>query len=104
MVSGALPGKSYRIMNCEIQNIVARSEVLLGPGQALDIQSMYETHSIDCTFQRNMFPGLIYRMGGCPVVLLCFSSGKVVLTGGKTVEDIEVGWGMLWGVVRNFVR
>lgn len=63
------------------------------PGQGLDIQAMYETHSIDCTFQRSMFPGLIYRMAGCPVVLLCFSSGKVVLTGGKTVEDIEVGPG-----------
>lgn len=27
LVEAALPGKSYRVMNCEIQNIVARSEV-----------------------------------------------------------------------------
>lgn len=55
------------------------------------------------TPQRNMFPGLVYRMPGCPIVLLCFRSGKMVLTGGKTIEDIERGWGMLWPVVSGFV-
>ena len=50
------------------------------------------------------YTGLIYRGKDAPVVLLCFYSGKVVLTGGKTVRDIEWGWNMLWKVVRKFVQ
>jgi transcription initiation factor TFIID TATA-box-binding protein len=91
------------VMNCEIQNIVAHSEANLKEGQVVDIKGMYETHSINCTFQKSMFPGLVYRMKGCPVVMLCFCSGKVVLTGGKRVEDIESGWKMLWSIVKEFI-
>jgi transcription initiation factor TFIID TATA-box-binding protein len=65
---------------------------------------MYEMLSIDCMFQRNMFPGLVYRGKECPVVLLCFCSGKVVLTGGKSLKDIEIGWSKLWDIVRGFIR
>jgi TATA-box binding protein (TBP) (component of TFIID and TFIIIB) len=39
-----------------------------------------------------------------PVVLLCFYSGKVVLTGGKTIRDIEWGWNMLWKIVKKYVQ
>ena len=112
-------------MNCEIQNIVAHSEAKLKVifhdlcqfslnwlicrlpiqiDQRVDIQAMYNTHSINCTFQKSMFPGLIYRMQGCPIVMLCFSSGKMVLTGGKRIEDIEIGWSMLWTIVREFIQ
>jgi transcription initiation factor TFIID TATA-box-binding protein len=94
----------YFIVNCEVQNIVAHSEIKLGEGQMLNIQRMYECMAMECTYQRNMFPGLIYRGKDAPVVLLCFYSGKVVLTGGKTVRDIEWGWNMLWKIVRRFVE
>lgn len=125
MVTEALVDCSYIILNCEIQNIVAHSEAPLQGNQKMDIQRMYESHSIECTFQRNMFPGLIYRAKECPVVLLCFLSGKVVLTGGKTFTDIEVisptdfcpcvtlilisfptlqvGWEGLWQVMKEFI-
>lgn len=62
IVNRALPCRSYAAMNCEIQNVVARSEVGLSEGQRLDIQAMYETHSIDCTFQ--VQPPPPRRIGG----------------------------------------
>jgi transcription initiation factor TFIID TATA-box-binding protein len=94
----------YYIVNCDVQNIVAHSEISLGPNQFLNIQQMYESMAMECTYQKNMFPGLIYRSRDAPVVLLCFYSGKVVLTGGKTIRDIEWGWNMLWKIVRQFVQ
>ena len=94
----------YYIVNCDVQNIVAHAEIKLQPNQILNIQRMYESMAMECTYQRNMFPGLIYRGRDAPVVLLCFYSGKVVLTGGKTVRDIEWGWNMLWKIVRKFVQ
>jgi transcription initiation factor TFIID TATA-box-binding protein len=94
---------SYQIIDCDVQNIVAHSEIPLPAGHILDIQKMYESMPMECTYQRNMFPGLIYRSRDIPVVLLCFYSGKVVLTGGKSLSDIRVGWKKLWGVVQRFI-
>jgi len=51
----------YNIINCEVQNIVAHSEIKLRENQVLNIQQMYENMAMECTYQRNMFPGLIYR-------------------------------------------
>jgi TATA-box binding protein (TBP) (component of TFIID and TFIIIB) len=65
---------------------------------------MYEHLPVDCTYQRNMFPGLIYRSNLCPVVVLCFFSGKVVLTGGKTIADIRTGWNTIWDISRRFIK
>jgi transcription initiation factor TFIID TATA-box-binding protein len=104
IISRLFAHAKYHIINCDVQNIVAHSEIRLMPGQILNIQQMYESMAMECTYQRNMFPGLIYRGKGAPVVLLCFYSGKVVLTGGKTIRDIQWGWSMLWKVVRRFVQ
>jgi hypothetical protein len=94
---------SYQIVDCDVQNIVAHSEIPLKPGQTLNIQQMYESMPMECTYQKNMFPGLIYRSKDVPVVLLCFYSGKVVLTGGKSLSDICMGWKRLWCVVQRFI-
>lgn len=104
IISGLFVHAKYYIVNCDVQNIVAHAEIKLGPHQMLNIQRMYECMAMECTYQRNMFPGLIYRGKDAPVVLLCFYSGKVVLTGGKTVRDIEWGWNMLWKIVKKFVQ
>ena len=56
------------------------------------------------TFQRNLFPGLIYRPDKSPVVLLCFSSAKIVITGGKKESDIELGWKRLWPLIKEFIE
>lgn len=94
----------YCIIDCDVQNIVAHAEIPLPEGRMLNIQHMYESMPMECTYQRNMFPGLIYRSKNVPVVLLCFYSGKVVLTGGKSLRDIDVGWKMLWSMVKRFVE
>jgi TATA-box binding protein (TBP) (component of TFIID and TFIIIB) len=47
----------YYIVNCDVQNIVAHSEIPLRPNQILNIQHMYESMAMECTYQRNMFPG-----------------------------------------------
>ncbi len=67
----------------QIQNIVASAnlgvEVNLEKAAFLLENSMYEPEQ---------FPGLIYRMDDPQVVLLIFSSGKMVVTGAKREEEI----------------
>ena len=65
---------------------------------------MYSRLNLHCTYQKNMFPGLIYRPHASPVVLLCFLSGKIVITGGKTKRDVMEGWRRLWPTLQVFVK
>ena len=103
LLQRVLLGNSYAIVNCDVQNIVAHTELQLVSGQCLNIQTMYENLAMECTYQPTMFPGLIYRPINAPVVLLLFYSGKIVLTGGKTVNDISGGWQSLWPIVKQYV-
>jgi len=40
---------------------------------------------------RSSFPGLVYRIKKPKIVVLIFSSGKLVITGGKSPEACEEG-------------
>lgn len=51
-----------------------------------------------------MFPGLIYRMHKPKIVLLIFASGKIVLTGAKTREDIYTAFDNIYGILRQFEK
>ncbi len=68
----------------QIQNIVASAnlgvEIDLEKAAYLLPNTMYEPEQ---------FPGLIHRMREPKVVLLIFSSGKMVITGAKSEEDVQ---------------
>ena len=103
LLNDAIPGHEFRLCACDIQNMVAHVELPIGKGY-LDIQGMYSKLALNCTYQRKMFPGLIYRPESSPVVLLCFISGKIVITGGETMEDVFAGWSHLWPLIKGFIR
>jgi len=42
-------------------------------------------------YEPEQFPGLVYRIKDPKIVALLFSSGKIILTGGKNMEDIKRG-------------
>jgi transcription initiation factor TFIID TATA-box-binding protein len=94
----------FWVVSCEIQNIVAKTSVPLAHDIYLDIECMYQELNALCTYQKTMFPGLIFRPVNSPVVLLCFSSGKIVITGGKTVQDVNGGWAALWPTIEKYIR
>ena len=69
----------------QIQNIVA-SVVL---GGRIDLEKA--TYSLERTmYEPEQFPGLIYRMDEPKVVILIFSSGKLVCTGAKKEKEVDL--------------
>jgi len=72
------------VATIEVQNIVASGRI----ADSLDLQalslSMADEH---VTYRPEQFPGLVYRMKKPKVAILLFSTGKVVCTGGKSVEQ-----------------
>ena len=97
-----IPGHSFFLQACDVQNMVAHVEIPI-QGGSLDLHAMYARMALNCTYQRKMFPGLIYRPEASPVVLLCFFSGKIVITGGKNMQDVFTGWSRLWPILKSFI-
>ena len=98
------PTHKIALVDVSIQNVVANADVRLGEGDSIDLDLMLAEHKVHCTYLKNMFPGLIFRPNQSPVVLLIFKSGKVVITGGKSLADIQTGWRGLWPTIRSYIR
>lgn len=67
----------------KIQNIVATLNI----GSRIDLNEVV-THVPKITFEPDQFPGAILRMTEGPVCLL-FASGKIVIAGSKSEDDIR---------------
>lgn len=68
-----------------VQNIVATAN--LG-SELIDLNSIAVGLGLEhVEYEPEMFPGLVYRLGDPKVVVLIFGSGKIVITGGKKLED-----------------
>lgn len=97
------PGVIFFLKWVNIQNIVGNVNVCSSDHETLDLERFHKDHSVYCTYQKNMFPGLIYRPVNSPVVLLLFSSGKIVLTGAKSASSMHNGWKRVWSLVSGYI-
>ena len=55
-----------------------------------------------CTYEPELFPGLVYRLPEPKCVLLIFVSGKIVLTGAKTEEAMTLAFQKVFPVLLQF--
>lgn len=42
-----------------------------------------------CSYEPELFPGLVYRMYNPKIVLLIFVSGRIIITGAKAKRDMD---------------
>jgi len=73
--------KKYKI---EIENIVSSAQI---PARLNLDKIAFDLENSE--YEPNQFPGLVYRMSNPKAVLLLFSSGKVICTGIRKIEDVE---------------
>ena len=73
---------TVNLTSFKIQNIVASCDV----GFSIKLESLKEKSEklTRCHYEPELFPGLIYKMESPKVVLLIFTSGKIVLAGAKS--------------------
>lgn len=80
---------SVKLSEFKIQNMVASCSVNF----KIKLEQLYHSdHRNFCDFNPETFPGLIYHLEQPKVCLLIFASGKIVLTGAKTREDIRIAF------------
>ncbi|ABN57183.1 TATA binding protein of transcription factor TFIID [Methanoculleus marisnigri JR1] len=71
-----------------VTNIVCSYDM----GKYINLNKVVITLNLEnIEYEPEQFPGLVYRIEDPKIVALLFSSGKIILTGGKTVEDIKRG-------------
>jgi transcription initiation factor TFIID TATA-box-binding protein len=70
----------------EVQNIVSSADL----GHTLNLNAIAIGLGLEnIEYEPEQFPGLVYRLDEPSVVALLFGSGKLVITGGKQLEDAE---------------
>ena len=80
-----------------IQNIVASANL----HGKIDLETAADIMD-NVMYEPEQFPGLIYRMAEPKVVILIFASGKLVCTGGKSAEMVDVAVVKLYGILKDF--
>ena len=77
--------KVPKIYKTQVENIVASAK--LDANLNLDTIAFNWENS---EYEPEQFPGLVYRMTDPKVAFLLFGSGKIVCTGARTVDDVEI--------------
>ncbi|MGC8581066.1 MAG: TATA-box-binding protein [Thermoplasmata archaeon] len=72
------------MVNIKIENVVASTSF----GEVLDLHKISQILE-GSEYEPEQFPGLIYRIKTPKTATLLFSSGKVVCTGAKSLEDVK---------------
>ncbi|CAN0143359.1 unnamed protein product, partial [Phaeothamnion confervicola] len=74
------------------QNMVATCDV----GFPIRLEGIASKHMKVTSYEPELFPGLIYRMSEPKLVLLIFVSGKVVITGSKSLADVHEAYEVIY--------
>ncbi len=83
IVSGVEPPETEIIDEFAIQNLVCTADV----GKELNLNAISIGLGLEKTeYEPEQFPGLVYKPVGSNCTLLIFSTGKVVITGVKTIR------------------
>ncbi|WOF16333.1 TATA-box-binding protein [Methanoplanus sp. FWC-SCC4] len=83
-----------------ITNIVCSYDI----GKQINLNRVVVTLNLEnIEYEPEQFPGLVYRIEEPKIVALIFSSGKIILTGGKNLEDIKRGLDFLEAKLDNIM-
>jgi transcription initiation factor TFIID TATA-box-binding protein len=80
--------KTFKEPKVAITNIVCSYDI----GKYINLNKVVITLNLEnIEYEPEQFPGLVYRIRDPKIVALLFSSGKIILTGGKNLDDIKKG-------------
>lgn len=93
-------GFNTRFADFKVQNIVSSCDTKFN----IRLEGLAFAHSNYCSYEPELFPGLIYRMVKPKIVLLIFVSGKIVLTGAKIRDEIFQAFENIYPVLTQYKK
>ena len=92
--------KTYDVPQVAITNMVCSYDM----GRYINLNKVVITLNLEnIEYEPEQFPGLVYRIDDPKIVALLFSSGKIIPTGGKNIEDIKRGLDFLEQRLENIM-
>ena len=80
--------------NFRIQNIVGSTGLTV----PIKLQELHHQYSAYTSYESSLFPGLVFRLRN-KICFLLFRSGRLVVTGGKTEEQLHKYWNAFYHLV-----
>ncbi|MDH7510356.1 MAG: TATA-box-binding protein [Methanolinea sp.] len=94
-IASAMKDAGVRVLSrpvVAITNIVCSYDA----GKVINLNKLVVTLNMEnIEYEPEQFPGLVYRLKDPKIVALLFSSGKIILTGGKNLDEIRRGADLL---------
>ncbi len=91
MVNTTEPKKTIKI-----ENVVASTAI----GAKLDLNQVISVFE-GAEYNKERFPGVVYRTTSPKIAALIFGSGKIVCTGAKSIADVGVGLSKVFEKLRE---
>ncbi|MDI6798968.1 MAG: TATA-box-binding protein [Candidatus Aenigmarchaeota archaeon] len=102
--TGARSIEDVRSVFRKVVDIVKRSGVKVPKGFKIQVENIVASAKLDAKlnldtiafnlenseYEPEQFPGLVYRMADPKVAFLLFGSGKIVCTGARSIEDVNL--------------
>lgn len=100
-VLSSLKGAGVNILpvpKVAVTNIVCSYDI----GRFINLNRVVAKLSLEAIeYEPEQFPGLVYRIKDPKIVALLFSSGKIILTGGKNLTDVKKGLDVLEASIKD---
>ena len=68
------------------------------------LEVLAHDHGEWCSYEPELFPGLVYRVEEPKCVVLCFVSGKCVVTGAKSMQDVKRCVEFIFPILRQYSK
>eukprot|EP00750_Incisomonas_marina_P025477 INCI5494.1.p1 GENE.INCI5494.1~~INCI5494.1.p1 ORF type:complete len:196 (-),score=22.06 INCI5494.1:248-835(-) len=91
-------GYQVKFRSFTIQNMMGTVNVNF----PIRLEGLSLRHVAHCSYEPEIFAGLIYKMLSPKICLLIFVSGKLVLTGGKSRAQLEEALTNIYPVLQDF--
>ncbi len=93
--------KTLDVPKVAVTNIVCSYDI----GKFINLNRVVATLSLEAIeYEPEQFPGLVYRIKDPKIVALLFSSGKIILTGGKNLDDVRKGLDFLEARLESILK
>ncbi|XP_055388888.1 uncharacterized protein LOC129617871 [Condylostylus longicornis] len=92
---------SLRFRGFKVENMIASADC----GFPVRLEGLAHDHSSYCSYEPEMFSGLVYRyhpLESYKAVLLVFVSGKVILTGCRTIDHVNQVFRAIFPVLSQY--
>ncbi|KAK2952130.1 putative TATA-box-binding protein [Blattamonas nauphoetae] len=93
-------GVNVTFQKFQIHNMVGNADVKF----PIRLEALAAKHVNFSTYEPEMFPGLVYRLANSKITIIMFVSGKIIITGAKSRQDIYTTFEDIYPVLREFSK